>query len=333
VNASAVSRAGSTAWDTGNWPKAQVTWHADASSLCFQTAAPTCNAGPISAINAAFADDSKTRRATVTNARGACGKRYGYGMLGGDGGWFIFGDLNFVGAANFVGPGPLTTPSGAIIKTPVTAGAISPSQLGYWAVTSDGHVLSQGDAGDFGEPSFVTSPVVGMAATSTGKGYWLATADGGVYSFGDAVYYGSMTGIPLKQPVVGMVATPSGLGYYLVASDGGVFAFGDAAFKGSTGAMTLNKPIVGIAASPTGGYWLVASDGGVFAFAAPFLGSMGGTPLVKPVVGITTTPTGKGYTLAASDGGIFAFGDAPFFGNVIGIKPPLRAPIVGIVSQ
>jgi hypothetical protein len=333
INASAVSRAGSTAWDNGNWPKATVLWHADAANLCFRTAAPTCVTGPVAAIDAAFADDSKTRRATVANGTGSCGKRYGYGMLGGDGGWFIFGDLNFVGAANFVGPGPLTTPNGVEIATTVAAGAISPSQLGYWAVCQDGRVLTQGDAGFFGQPSDVPSPIVGMAATTSGKGYWLAAADGGVYSFGDAVYYGSMSGIPLSKPVVGMAATPSGQGYFLVASDGGIFAFGDATFAGSTGGMVLNKPIVGMAAAPTGGYWLVATDGGVFSFGAPFLGSMGATPLAKPVVGLTTTPSGAGYTLAAADGGIFAFGDAPFFGNVIGIKPPLRAPIVGIVSQ
>ena len=52
----------------------------------------------------------------------------------------------------------------------------------------------------------------------------------------------------------------------------------------------------------------------------------GGTP-DQPVVGMAITPDGGGYWLVGADGGVFTFGDAAFYGSMVG--KPLNAPIVG----
>ena len=108
---------------------------------------------------------------------------------------------------------------------------------------------------------------VALVSTPDDGGYWLASSDGSVLTFGDAVGHGSMSGRALNKPVVGMARTRTGRGYWLVASDGGVFPFGDAAGWGSTGGERLNQPIVGLEpTADDGGYWLIAADGGVFPF-------------------------------------------------------------------
>jgi hypothetical protein len=180
-------------------------------------------------------------------------------------------------------------------------------------------------------------PIVGIAVSPIGGGGWLVASDGGIFTRGTtAQFFGSTGNIRLNKPIVGMAATTTGRGYWLVASDGGVFAFGDAKFYGSTGAITLNKSIVGIVATPSAnGYWLVATDGGIFAFGdAPFYGSTGNIKLAQPIVAMNPTvpypgapgiPGGHGYWLVAADGGVFAFGDAPFLGSAVPLKPGARA--------
>jgi WD40 repeat protein len=209
-----------------------------------------------------------------------------------------------------------------------------PSGTGYQMVTSDGSVLSYGQAAFYGamNASALTKPIVGMASTPDGGGYWLVASDGGVFSFGDASFYGSTGATRLNKPIVGMASTPDGGGYWLVASDGGVFSFGDANFYGSTGATRLNQPVVGIASTHDGaGYWLVAADGGIFSFGdARFDGSTGALHLNKPIVGMAATADGGGYWLVASDGGVFTFGNAGFYGSTGAMR--LNQPIVGMAS-
>jgi len=200
---------------------------------------------------------------------------------------------------------PLTIPKDIVGMAP------TPSNKGYWEVTSAGVVYPEGNAVSYGSMAGygLNEPIVGIAATHDGKGYWLVASDGGIFAFGDAAYEGSEGGKSLNAPIVGMAADKTGNGYWLVASDGGIFAFGDAPFEGSEGGKTLNAPIVGIAGDvATGtGYWLVGADGGIFAFNCPFEGSEGGKTLNAPMVGISANAAGTGYWLVGADGGIFAF--------------------------
>ncbi|HMK62058.1 MAG TPA: hypothetical protein VK386_00445, partial [Acidimicrobiales bacterium] len=125
-----------------------------------------------------------------------------------------------------------TSKAWAANVTPLPVSAVclvpTPDGGGYWTARSQGSVVTDGDAGFFGDASSfaLNQPIVGMAATPDGKGYWLVAADGGMFAFGDAGFFGSMGGRPLNQPIVGMAATPDGKGYWLVAADGGMFAFG-----------------------------------------------------------------------------------------------------------
>jgi hypothetical protein len=231
----------------------------------------------------------------------------------------------------FVAPAVITP---ALLPTPVTGIASTPSGDGYWLVNSHGGVTGHGNAQSYGSMAGHTlnAPVEHIVATPDGKGYWLVAADGGTFAFGDAGFYGSMGGRHLNAPVVDIAPTRDGKGYWLVASDGGIFAFGDAAFHGSMGSQHLNRPVVGISSDyATGGYWEVATDGGIFAFDAPFYGSTGNITLNRPVNGMSVTADGGGYWFVASDGGIFAFGNAAFRGSMG--HASLNAPVVGMASD
>ncbi len=221
-----------------------------------------------------------------------------------------------VTATNSAGVSNRSTQASASILAAGSGGshmAATPTDAGYWIVSSDGGVFSYRAARFFGSlPGLGISvdDIVGIAATPSGHGYWLVGSDGGIFSFGDARFYGSMGGKPLNQPVVGIAATPTGAGYWEVASDGGIFSFGDARFHGSTGSLRLNEPIVAMTAMPTAhGYWLVASDGGIFAFTAPYFGSTGSNPPPVPVYGLVATVAGRIYTVVDASGEGFRFGD------------------------
>ncbi len=334
IGANAEARSGATAWDGGNWPKANISWNADPAAICFQTTQPApCPPGSSATMLAAFIDGSQNRRVSVSPTGctgGGSAKSNGYIVVAADGGTFTFG-LPFLGTRS-VRAAALKAPSGGVLNAPLVGAAVTPSQKGYWQAAADGGVFTFGDAqfhGSMGDRP-LNKPIVGMAANGLG-GYWLVASDGGVFSFGNAGYYGSMGSRSINKPIVGMASSPSGKGYWLVASDGGVFSFGDAVFSGSLGSLKLNSPVVGMAASPSKGYWLAAADGGVFTFGgAPFLGSMGATKLRAPVSGIAATPSGLGYTLTANDGGIFNFGDSPYLGSLAALG--LNAPIVAIIS-
>src|SRR5271165_209042 len=247
-----------------------------------------------------------------------------YGMVGADGGVYLFGGGTYAGSLPALGIHPVA---------PIVGTAVNPAGGGYWLVGADGGVYAFGGAPFLGSMGGrpLNAPIVGMAAYPGGGGYWLVGADGGVYAFGSAPYAGSMGGQPLNAPVVGMAAGPFGAGYWLVASDGGMFSFGSASYYGSMGGQPINAPVVGMASGPSGlGYWLVGSDGGVYSFGAvQFEGSTGALHLNQPIVAMATDPNGAGYWLFAADGGVFDFGGAPFAGSLpsLGVTPV--APVVG----
>ena len=132
-----------------------------------------------------------------------------------------------------------TSKAWAANVTPLPVSAVclvpTPDGGGYWTARSQGSVVTDGDAGFFGDASSfaLNQPIVGMAATPDGKGYWLVAADGGMFAFGDAGFFGSMGGEPLNRPMVGMARSSDGDGYYELGADGGIFAFGDAPFWGA----------------------------------------------------------------------------------------------------
>jgi len=240
------------------------------------------------------------------------------------------------GSAGTLGPS-LDAPLSSVMVAMAPDPTATSGDQGYWLVSADGGVYTQGRAHFYGSTGGVTlqGPIVSMAATPDGGGYWLVALDGGVFAFGDASFYGSMGGTPLNEPIVGMAAAPDGKGYWMVASDGGIFAFGSATFYGSMGGTHLVAPITGMASAPGGtGYWMVAGDGGIFTFGnAPFLGSIGGTRLNDPVVGMAATRDGNGYVFVSTDGGVFTFGNARFYGSLGGgflSNPRIIPPITGI---
>jgi hypothetical protein len=213
----------------------------------------------------------------------------------------------------------------AHLSAPVRAEAVTPDGGGYWLVSADGGVLTEGDAGFYGSAGgmALSSPVVGTAATPDGHGYWLAGRDGGVMTFGDAGFYGSAGNLHLSAPIVAMAPTPDGAGYWLVGSDGGVLTYGDAPFLGSAATLPLSAPITAMARTPDGaGYWLVGADGGVMTFGdAGFFGSARAAHPATPIGAVAATPDGRGYWLVGWDGGVLTYGDAPFLGAGHGHAP------------
>jgi L,D-transpeptidase catalytic domain len=161
---------------------------------------------------------------------------------------------------NFVlayGAAAAAVPNQTGLAGPLVGIASTPDGGGYWATTTSGQVVNEGDAANLGSVTIpLHAPIVGISATPSGHGYWLVASDGGVFSFGDAQFFGSTGGIVLNKPVVGITSTADNGGYRMVASDGGIFDFGDAAFYGSGVGAALTAPVVGMAARP-GGYWIV----------------------------------------------------------------------------
>ncbi len=125
--------------------------------------------------------------------------------------------------------------------------AATPDGLGYWEVSTTGHVFTFGDAQFAGDTEGIHlhAPIVGMTPDPVTGGYWLIGSDGGVFSF-DAPFFGSTGNLVLNQPVVAMQSTRDGGGYWFVAADGGIFSYGDAPFHGSMGGQHLNRPMVGM---------------------------------------------------------------------------------------
>jgi hypothetical protein len=212
-------------------------------------------------------------------------------------------------------------PSVEAPPAPVVGIAGTPDGGGYFAVTSNGAVSTEGDARFDGDlltlsPPVKVNDVVAIAPTTDGRGYWLIGSDGGEFAFGDARYHGSLPGLGLHVgDVIGMVATPSGAGYLIVGADGGVFAFGASHFVGSLPSIGVRvDDIRGILPSAAGtGYILVGSDGGAFSFGrgVPFHGSLPGEDVrVSDIVGIALTSDDGGYWMAGSNGTVYPFGDA-----------------------
>ena len=223
-------------------------------------------------------------------------------------------------ATNVIGTGPLSAASSPVTPTATTIGPIK----GYWMVTSEGAVLTNGAAVSYGSPAGLAlgAPIVSLVPTPDRKGYWIVGADGGVFNYGDAGFYGSAGSEHLNSPIVGMAATSDGKGYWLVASDGGVFAYGDASVRGLHGRHSPSTPRS--SASP-------ATGRPATCWSAPTVAS---SPSARPrstarPAQSTSSPrssassalaNGSGYYLAAADGGVFAY-DAPFLGSAPRCRP------------
>ena len=82
------------------------------------------------------------------------------------------------------------------------------------------------------------------------------------------------------------------------------------------------------AAGATNGYVLVDTAGIATGFGDAVAAGSLSSSLNAPIVDGDMTPTGAGHVLVGADGGVFAFGDAPYFGGLVGT--PLNAPIVGV---
>ena len=116
--------------------------------------------------------------------------------------------------------------------------------------------------------------------------------------------------------------------YFQVATDGTVYEM----LNGC--AQQVENPIPGLVGPISGavvtsdGYtlYLWGTDGGVFMYSTinRFYGSMAGHTLGGQIVSLVPTLDFGGYLLIGADGGVFSFGDAPFYGNLVGrtLNPP-----------
>lgn len=159
---------------------------------------------------------------------------HGYLLVARDGGVFAFGDALFHGSCPEIGG----------CNGSVVAVVPDTNELGYWVVTSTGHVYNFGNAADYGQPGPTAAPITGAVAAPGGHGYLIVNALGDVYTFGKAPYYGAAPGgvsVPSTE-IVGIVPTSGG--YWLFGAEGAVYPYGDAPNDGSMAGKPLNSPIV-----------------------------------------------------------------------------------------
>ena len=85
--------------------------------------------------------------------------------------------------------------------------------------------------------------------------------------------------------------------------------------------------------TPHKGYYLVQNDGAVVGFGndsyLEYLGRYVAN-FKEQIVSMAVTPDGAGYWLVGDAGGVYTFGDASFFGGMLGV--PLNRPIVGFAA-
>jgi hypothetical protein len=127
----------------------------------------------------------------------------GYWLVAADGGVFEFGNAGFHGSLGNIR-----------LNEPVVGMASTSAANGYWLLGADGGVFEFGAAPFYGSAAgrLTDSWAVGMI--STGAGYWIDTTNGNVLSFGNAPQMvgvssvgGGSTSSPLGDPSVNM--TPS----------------------------------------------------------------------------------------------------------------------------
>jgi hypothetical protein len=210
------------------------------------------------------------------------------------------------------------------------AGSLVPdgTRVTFSVVGTDGTVGRQIAVG----PSFRA-----MAAHGTG-GYWLADEAGDVLALGDAPALGGLRPADFPGWIIGMAATASGNGYWLASHAGVVYGFGDAGSEAVDFRPQLASGdwVAGIAPA-SAGFRVVTGKG--FVFGGGGAGSPGSwasrtgapAPADQPVLGIAATPSGAGFWLYDGRGKIVNLGNAPFKGEVSGIR--LNHPIVGMSSS
>ncbi|HEV2361531.1 MAG TPA: hypothetical protein VGS21_07505, partial [Acidimicrobiales bacterium] len=134
-----------------------------------------------------------------------------------------------------------------------------------------------------------------------------------------------------QQATTSVVVPVHSPGYRFVAADGGIFTFGGLHYLGSVpGLGVKTESVVGMASDyETGGYFVPLANRITYGFGTAFTGHPGG-PLTAPISGIASTLDGKGYWLVQKDGAVENYGDAYYYGRVIGV--PAAYPIVGIAA-
>jgi hypothetical protein len=118
------------------------------------------------------------------------------------------------------------------------------SGLGYWLVTTTGHIYAFGNAADYGSPGPRSYPVTSAVRTPDGLGYWILFADGAVGHYGDADSYGGASGAGGLNPARAIFTPTTGNGYWISLASGDVEAFGGAANYGDMAGKALNGAIV-----------------------------------------------------------------------------------------
>jgi hypothetical protein len=274
--------------------------------------------------------DQPTNAGAVVHAHLTYGEKFGYWLVGSDGGIFTFGAAQFYGS------------TGALqLQRPIVGMVDTSDAGGYWLVASDGGIFSFGDTQFYGSipglglhpagsglPNSLNAPIVGVVPSYDNKGYFMVASDGGVFTFGDARFEGSCPGIGgCSGTAVAVIPALGGYGYWLVTSTGSVYAFGYAANYGAPGPqsspITSAAPFLSPAANGTtqGGYWILDANGQVFPYGTA--GHEGSVPAgqvggLNPATAIfADSPTQDGsYWVAAANGKVYPFGTAPFEGDM-----------------
>jgi hypothetical protein len=181
-----------------------------------------------------------------------------------------------------------------------------------------GDATFHGSATGTGGKNWDGTGCVDMAITPNSDGYILVSAAGDVRAFGAAQSFGNLStrltalGLTLNagEYVVGIEYTATGNGYWMITNDGGVFTFGDAQFWGS---------LVGYS-YPITTQTLATSNGNAVAMRLVLNAPI--TKLRRTASNFyndSTIPTnGQGFYMVANDGGVFTFGDAQFWGSLLG---------------
>ena len=122
-------------------------------------------------------------------------ERWGYVLVGSDGGVFAFGTSRFYGSL----------PSDHVRVNDVRAILASPSGKGYVLVGSDGGAFIFGSGvnfhGSLPAERVNVKDIVGIALTPDNNGYFMAGGNGSVYGFGDAKSQSMPAGLATHLPV------------------------------------------------------------------------------------------------------------------------------------
>src|SRR5487761_2113412 len=206
---------------------------------------------------------------------------------------------------------------------PFSAVALTPDGHGFFAVTTSGRAVAEGDVVSLGQIGrHLRQPIVGIALDPIGSGYWLVTSSGHVYGFGDAHSYGSVPNSAYDR-VIGIAADAAGSGYWIALSTGQVYAFGRAPSMGEVRRSRLGADRIVAIAAPTAsiGYELVSARGRLFSFGSPRRAHLPTSVLLPTAIaGLASVRGSSGYFIVAAAGTIASVGSAQVVAPVVGLS-------------